>query len=76
MATLEDLQNDLATLQSTAQSVSLGLDALTATIADLKTQVAAGTGVTQEQLDALDAQAKLVQSTLSEAKAKEDAAVA
>ena len=63
MSTLQELQAGLDALSvkvdadaaQSAQAVTL-LQALTATIADLKSQIGAGTPVTQAQLDALTAQ--------------------
>lgn len=57
MATEQDLQNDLDAIRD---GVTTALTALNATIADLKAQIAAGSPVTQEQLDALDAEAKTI----------------
>ncbi len=62
MAKVEDLQADLDKLKA---DVSARLDALAATIADLKQQIAAGTPVTQEQLDALDAEVKAIDDSVS-----------
>lgn len=51
MATLADLQGHL-------NDISTGVDVLKQQIADLKAQVAAGSPVTQADLDALDATAQ------------------
>jgi len=50
----------VADIKATLDSVAAGVDALEAAIADLKAQVAAGKVATQEDLDALMAQAKSI----------------
>lgn len=76
MLDITSLTNDIAILQTAVTDVSTGLDGVVTLVADLKAQLAAGTNVTQEQLDALDAQVKSSIDGLTAAKAKEDAAKA
>lgn len=53
MATLQDVQTDL-------QAITDGVATLATEIADLKAKVAAGSPVTQADLDALDVKAKAI----------------
>jgi ankyrin repeat protein len=65
MSTEQDLQDDLDTIKSGVAGLLTAATANAATIADLKAQLAAGTPVSQAQLDALDMQAKAIVATLT-----------
>lgn len=60
-----DLKADLDAVQAGVTSVLAAQTAQAATIADLKNQLAAGTPVTQQQLDDLDAEAKAIVASLT-----------
>lgn len=62
MADEATLQADLDAIKSL---VTTKIDALNATIATLKDQIAAGSPVSQAQLDSLDAEAKDIVAKLS-----------
>lgn len=64
MAKFQDFQADLDKLKT---DISAKLDALAKTIADLKAQIAAGSPVTQEQLDAVDAEVQAIDASLTPA---------
>ena len=51
MATLSEVKTAVDELQASAQLVEDGLDNLVVLITDLRAQVAAGSGVTESQLD-------------------------
>lgn len=59
MATLQELN-------ATLDAVATGVDALEASIADLKKQVAAGGAVTQTDLDALAAKASAISADIAD----------
>jgi septal ring factor EnvC (AmiA/AmiB activator) len=65
MSTEQDLQDDLDTIKAGVSGLLTAATANAATIADLKAQLAAGTPVSQAQLDALDTQAKAIVATLT-----------
>ncbi len=65
MSKVSDLQADLDTIKQGVADVLAAQTAQAATIADLKAQLAAGTPVSQEQLDALDAEAKNIVAALT-----------
>ena len=56
MASIKTVEALVADLKSNTDAVAAKIDAQTQAIADLKAQIAAGTPVTQEQLDALSAE--------------------
>ena len=60
MSVESDLQADLDTIKANVATVLTKVTAQAATIAELQAQVAAGTPVSQAQLDALDAEAKAI----------------
>lgn len=60
MATVQEIQDALAT-------IAAGVDALEAAIADLKAKVAAGGVATQADLDALGAKAAAIVADLADA---------
>jgi septal ring factor EnvC (AmiA/AmiB activator) len=55
MATIADVQAKVTTIGAAVHNINVKLDGVAAEIANLKDQLAAGSPVTQEQLDALDA---------------------
>jgi hypothetical protein len=61
----QDLQTDLDAIKAGVATVLAAQTAQAATIADLKAQLAAGTPVSQAQLDALDAEAKAIVTSLT-----------
>lgn len=65
MSAEQDLQNDLDAIQTGVAAVLTAQTAQAKTIADLKAQLAAGTPVSQAQLDALDVEAKAIVATLT-----------
>lgn len=64
----KDLQAALDTIKNGVSDVVNRLTAQAAKIADLTAQVAAGTPVTQDQLDALTAEANEIAAVLTAAK--------
>ncbi len=60
-----DLQTDLDAIKTGVATLLTAAIANAATIADLKAQLAAGTPVSQEQLDALEAEAKAIVASLT-----------
>jgi uncharacterized coiled-coil protein SlyX len=71
MATVADLQTDVAKLQTDVASMVTALGTVQTTNASLQTkitalqaQIAAGSPVTQDQLDALDASVKSIDGTV------------
>lgn len=74
MATVADLQADVAQLQTDAASMVTALSTVQTENASLQTQItalqaqiAAGSPVTQSQLDALDASVKTIDGTITAA---------
>jgi peptidoglycan hydrolase CwlO-like protein len=65
MSVESDLQTDLDTIKAGVASLLTAATANAQTIADLKAQLAAGTPVSQAQLDALEAEAKGIVATLT-----------
>jgi len=57
MANVKELSDELDAIKTAVDAVKATVDAQIVEIAALKDQIAAGTPVTQEQLDALDAKA-------------------
>lgn len=76
MTTEADLQTDLDNIKTGVAAVADKLTAQAGTIADLKAQIAAGTPVTPEQLDALHAEASGIASSLQAITAPETSAQA
>jgi hypothetical protein len=60
-----DLQTDLDAIKAGVAATLTQVTAQAATIASLTAQLAAGTPVTQAQLDALDAEAKAIVASLT-----------
>ncbi len=60
-----DLQTDLDAIKTGVATLLTAAIANAATIADLKAQLAAGTPVSQDQLDALEAEAKAIVASLT-----------
>jgi primosomal protein N'' len=68
MATVQELSNELDQIKTAVDSVKADSAAQKQLIADLKAQIAAGTGpVTQAQLDELDAKADSILAALTPA---------
>lgn len=65
MSSETDLQADLDAIKAGVATVLASLTAQAATIASLTSQLAAGTPVSQAQLDALDLEAKAIVATLT-----------
>ena len=65
MSAEADLQTDLDAIQAGVARSLAAQTAQAATIADLRAQLAAGTPVSQAQLDSLDAEAKAIVATLT-----------
>ena len=65
MSTVDDLKQSLDNIQSGVGSVAEKLAAQTQAIKDLKDQLAQGTPVSQEQLDALEAEAQAIEDALA-----------
>lgn len=65
MSVETDLQDDLDKIQAGVNALLGAAKANAAEIADLRAQLAAGTPVTQSQLDALDAEAKAIVASLT-----------
>ena len=81
MKTLQDFQSDVSALQASVNDISTGMDTvlgvvsdLKGQVSDLKAQLAAGSPVSQEDLDALDAQVNEIEDKVAEVHAKEDSA--
>lgn len=64
MASNADLKADLDDIKAGVAAVSTQLTAQAQSIADLKAQLAAGSPITQADLDALDAEAKEIRGAL------------
>lgn len=64
----KDLQAALDTIKNGVSDVVNRLQAQASTIADLKAQIAAGTPVSQEQLDGLTTEANAIADALTAAK--------
>lgn len=60
-----DLQTDLDDIKASVTNIATLQAAQAKTIADLQAQVAAGTPVTQDQLDALVAEADAIKTALA-----------
>ena len=71
MATLQEITNAIADLQTTASTIDSGLDAVKTEIDALKAQVAAGGAVSEADLDGVLGSLQGVQTTLAEAMTKE-----
>jgi hypothetical protein len=65
MSAESDLQTDLDAIRAAVVLVLAQQTAQASTIADLKAQLAAGTPVSQAQLDALDTEAKAIVAALT-----------
>ena len=90
MASIQDLQADLGAAKASVDGLSSGMDDVLAKVGDIKNQnlaqqaqiaalqaqLAAGSPVSQADLDALDAQAKAIGDVAAQVHAKEDAAQA
>jgi hypothetical protein len=61
----QDLQNDLDAIRIGVNNLLASATAQAATIADLRAQLAAGAPVSQEQLDALDTEARAIVAALA-----------
>lgn len=64
MATVQELMDKMNAIPPVLDAITADQEALKAEIQALKDQIVAGTPVSQEQLDALDAQAAAVLSRL------------
>lgn len=69
MATEQELKADLDTIQTGVATVIAKVTAQAQTIADLQAQIAAGTPVTQSQLDELKTEADAIVAALTPAQA-------
>lgn len=65
MATVEEVKAKLVALKDAVTKVDTDLDSVRELVADLKEQVAAGSVVSQAQLDELDAAVTDIQSSLA-----------
>lgn len=65
MATEQDLKDSLDNITTGVAAVAAKLADQTQAIKDLKDQLAAGTPVSQEQLDALEAEAQAIEDALA-----------
>ncbi len=65
MATVSEIETELATIKTAVSTISTDVDNLQAAIADLKQQIANGGVATQADLDALDTAAKDIQTSLA-----------
>lgn len=66
MAKFEDLKASLDHITEEVAALPAMFADLRATIQDLRDQIAAGTPVTQEQLDGLEAEAQAIEDSLTE----------
>jgi hypothetical protein len=76
VATIQDLRDDLSAVQTTTDAVATGVKDMITMISGLKTQVAAGKGVSQAEIDALDLQAKNTLAVLTQVHNSETATLA
>lgn len=65
MSTEQDLKDSLDHIQTQVAGLATAFASMKQTIADLQAQIAAGTPVSQEQLDALEAEAQGVEDALT-----------
>lgn len=65
MAKFQEVSDELDAIKTAVDAVKVTADLQVAEIADLKAQLAAGTPVSQEQLDSLDAKADSILDTLT-----------
>jgi len=65
MATLQEVKDELTAIKAGVDAVKVTAQEQIALIADLKAQIAAGSPVTQEQLDGLDTQADEILAALT-----------
>lgn len=65
MSTSQDLKDSLDNIQSGVSAVAAKLASQTQAIKDLKDQLAAGSPVSQEQLDALEAEAQSIEDAFA-----------
>ncbi len=75
MATIQDVKDDVEAIKAAAVNADAQMDLMIGLIADLKNQLASGTGVTQEDLDSLRAGLDEAKAWLASVDAKEVAAV-
>lgn len=65
MATVQELSDELDSIKTAVDAVKATVTAQIQQIADLQAQIAAGTPVSQQQLDELDAKADSILASLN-----------
>lgn len=72
MSTFAEVRDHMAALSASVHNINLGLDDVRQIVQALRDQIAAGSPVSQADLDALDASVSAAQSEAGEILTKED----